>query len=405
MKWSFVNLANVLGSAEVFVDGDWVESKDQDVNGDVRLIQLADIGDGCYIDKSSRFLTSDKARELRCTFIEKGDVLVARMPEPLGRACIFPGDSKRTVTVVDVCIIRLKPENHNARWLMHCLNAPICRNQMADFATGTTRTRISRGNLAKIKIPLPPLAEQKRIAEILDCAEELRSKRREAIAQLDTLTQAIFLEMFGDPVTNLKEWDWNTLGNICAEIYRYPTFYGFEYQETGTPVARIGNILLDGRLDPDISNYVFIDPAISKQFPRTILELQDIVMAVRGDGSTAKRIGFVTSDSLVSANISPNLLRFKAKAKVSHPLFLFNFMVSDIGQRVLESYVTRTAKKTITAEGIKKIKVPLPPFSLQEEFAHRVEAVEKLKAAHRASLSELDALFASLQHRAFRGEL
>jgi len=135
------------------------------------------------------------------------------------------------------------------------------------------------------------------------------------------------------------------------------------------------------------------------------LELQDIVMAVRGDGSTAKRIGLVTSDSLVSANISPNLLRFKAKAKVSHPLFLFHFMVSDLGQSLLESYVTRTAKKTITAEVIKKIKIPLPPFSFQQEFAHRVEAVEKLKAAHRASLSELDTLFASLQHRAFRGEL
>jgi type I restriction enzyme S subunit len=273
------------------------------------------------------------------------------------------------------------------------------------FVTGTTRGKLTKSGASEILIPVPPLEEQKRIAEILDRAEELRSKRREAIAQLDTLNQSIFLEMFGDPVVNPKGWDWNTLGKICAEIYRYPTFYGFEYQETGTPVARIGNILLDGRLDPDISNYVFIDPAISRQFPRTILELQDIVMAVRGDGSTAKRIGLVTSDSLVSANISPNLLRFKAKAKVSHPLFLFHFMVSDVGQSLLESYVTRTAKKTITAEVIKKIKIPLPPFSLQHEFARRVEAVEKLKAAHRASLSELDALFASLQHRAFRGEL
>nr|WP_242052708.1 restriction endonuclease subunit S [Sphaerospermopsis sp. FACHB-1194] len=211
--------------------------------------------------------------------------------------------------------------------------------------------------------------------------------------------------MFGDPVKNPKGWSCKNLGDTCAEIYRYPTFYGFQYQTIGTPVARIGNILLDGRLDPNISNYVFIDPVISKQFPRTILELYDIVMAVRGDGSTAKRIGLVTSNSLVGANISPNLLRFKAKANISHPLFLFHFMISDKGQKLLESYVTRTAKKTITAEGIKKIKIPLPPFSLQKEFAQRVEAVEELKKSHRASLSELDALFASLQHRAFKGEL
>jgi len=182
------------------------------------LIQLADIGDGYYINKSSRFLTSNKARELRCTFIKPGDVLVARMPEPLGRACIFPGDSKRSVTVVDVCIIRSNPENHDGRWLMHCLNAPVCRNQIADFATGTTRTRISRGNLTKIKIPLPPLEEQKRIAEVLDCAEELRSKRREAIAQLDTLTQAIFIEMFGDPVTRGSVTESVTRGKVMNKV-------------------------------------------------------------------------------------------------------------------------------------------------------------------------------------------
>lgn len=157
MKWPQATLLDSLASAEVFVDGDWVESKDQDPEGDVRLVQLADVGDGEYVDKSDRFLTSAKARELRCTFLKPGDVLVARMPDPLGRACIFPGDPKPSVTVVDVCIIRPDPQKHDARWLMHCLNAPDCRNQIAGYATGTTRSRISRGNLGKIRIPLLPL--------------------------------------------------------------------------------------------------------------------------------------------------------------------------------------------------------------------------------------------------------
>ena len=88
MNWPLVSLGDALSSAEVFVDGDWVETKDQDPEGDVRLIQLADVGDGEYIDKSNRFLTSATARELRCTFLKAGDVLVARMPEPKrGRVC------------------------------------------------------------------------------------------------------------------------------------------------------------------------------------------------------------------------------------------------------------------------------------------------------------------------------
>jgi len=90
--WRLSTIADLVGKEGVFVDGDWVESKDQDPNGDVRLIQLADIGDGIYRDKSARFLTNQKAIALNCTFLEQGDVLIARMPDPLGRTCIFPGD-------------------------------------------------------------------------------------------------------------------------------------------------------------------------------------------------------------------------------------------------------------------------------------------------------------------------
>lgn len=87
--WSIATVDDVIGIDGVFRDGDWVESKDQDENGDVRLIQLADIGDGDFRNKSSRYLTSQKAIELNCTFLEKADVLLARMPDPLGRACLI----------------------------------------------------------------------------------------------------------------------------------------------------------------------------------------------------------------------------------------------------------------------------------------------------------------------------
>src|SRR5438477_341466 len=104
--WSSATIKDLVGKEGVFVDGDWVESKDQDPTGDVRLIQLADIGDGEYRNKSDRFLTHKKALELGCTFLMRDDVLIARMPDPLGRACIFPGDRKKSVTVVDVAIVR-----------------------------------------------------------------------------------------------------------------------------------------------------------------------------------------------------------------------------------------------------------------------------------------------------------
>ena len=102
-----VKLGDVLENADLFTDGDWVESRDQDPNGEVRLIQLADIGDGVYINKSSRFLNNETFQKLKCTEIIKGDILLARMPDPLGRCCIFEGDEKKCITVVDVCVIRV----------------------------------------------------------------------------------------------------------------------------------------------------------------------------------------------------------------------------------------------------------------------------------------------------------
>ncbi len=206
MKW-LLPLSNILADAEVFTDGDWVESKDQDPNGDIRLTQLADIGDGEWLNKSMRFLTSQKAKELRCTYLKPGDLLVARMPDPLGRCCIFPESDCPSVTVVDVCVIRPNLDKISPRYLMHAINSPQVRSGIAKHITGTTRQRISRKNLGKVLILLPPLAEQKRIAAILDAADALRAKRRESLALLDTLLQSTFLDMFGDPVTNPKGWD------------------------------------------------------------------------------------------------------------------------------------------------------------------------------------------------------
>ena len=185
--WPRPSLLTLLETAEVFVDGDWVESKDQDPDGDVRLIQLADVGDGIYLDKSSRFLTSDTARRLRCTPLQVGDILVARMPDPLGRACLFPGDRREAVTVVDVCIIRPGPEGPHPTWLMCCINTTGFRSLIAREATGTTRSRISRGNLSRLPIIAPPLLLQQEFAHRLEAVTRLREGSASAGTQCSSL--------------------------------------------------------------------------------------------------------------------------------------------------------------------------------------------------------------------------
>ena len=218
MTWPMVKFHELISSDGLFTDGDWVESKDQDPNGNVRLIQLADIGLGYFTNKSDRYLTKEKALELNCTFLNSGDILIARMPDPIGRACIFPQLHKECVTVVDICVVRPKNENVDSKWLMHCINSREFNNQILNYVTGTTRQRISRGNLSDLNIALPPLEEQKRIAAILDKADAIRQKRQQAIALSDDFLRSVFLDMFGDPVTNPKEWDIYPLKNGITNI-------------------------------------------------------------------------------------------------------------------------------------------------------------------------------------------
>lgn len=182
--WSSAKLPELIGTDGLFADGDWVESKDQDPNGEVRLIQLADIGVGSFLNRSARFLTNEKAGELGCTFLKVGDVLISRMADPLGRACIFPGDAKPAVTVVDACIVRCGNDSVSPTWLMHCLNSAKIRKEMEARAGGTTRQRVSRSNLAEIELPIPPVVEQRRIVAKL---EELLARSKKAKESLDRI--------------------------------------------------------------------------------------------------------------------------------------------------------------------------------------------------------------------------
>jgi type I restriction enzyme S subunit len=205
--WACSPLRDFVGREGVFADGDWIESKDQDPLGEVRLVQLADVGDGKWLNKSNRHLTSAKAAQLRCTVLSEGDLLVARMPDPLGRACIFPGDAKPCVTVVDVCIVRTGTDvSHD--WLMYSINSPEFRGAIKLNASGTTRQRISRKNLGDLELPLPPLNEQRRIVDKIEALTARSRRAKEALdavpVLLDKLRQSILAAAFRGDLT--KEW-------------------------------------------------------------------------------------------------------------------------------------------------------------------------------------------------------
>ncbi len=375
-----IPLADALFDADVFTDGDWVETKDQDPNGDVRLTQLADVGDGRWINKSARFITSEKATQLKCTYLRPGDLLVARMPDPLGRCCVFPGDSMRCVTVVDVCVIRPNRSRVDNRYLMHVINTPHGRRNILRHTAGTTRQRISRKNLGKVEIPMPPLAKQRRVAEILDAADALRAKRREAIVQLDTLVHSTFLDMFGDPVTDPMGWGMATIGEVttCLDRLRQP-------------------VKKADRIDGAVPYY----GANGQQgwIHEALFDEPLVLVAEDGGhfGDPARGVAY-RIDGPSWVNNHAHVLR---PAKTIDVEYLHRALRHyDFGP-----YINGSTRAKLNQAQLNRARLVLPPLHLQHRFAAIVQSAEQQRAHHHAHLAELDSLFASLQSRAFRGGL
>lgn len=162
-------------------DGDWIETKDQDPDGDVRLIQLADVGDGRFKDKSSRFVSKATCTALNCTLLQPSDILIARLPNPIGRACVFPGVGQQAITAVDVAICRIGQELL-PEFVALAINAPQTRLLIESYGKGATRFRVSTGHLKTLPVAVPPVAEQARIVarvdELMRLCDALEAKGR-----------------------------------------------------------------------------------------------------------------------------------------------------------------------------------------------------------------------------------
>ena len=169
-KWRKQKISDI---ATVFDDGNWIESKDQSPKG-IWLVQTGNIGVIVFRDKEmKRFVSEDTFKRLDCTEIFAGDILISRLPDPIGRACIIPKTAYRMITAVDCTILRLKKE-YEPRYINYLLNAEQTKSQVYQMVTGSSRKRISRKNLATVELSIPTkdgkpdLAEQKQIADKLD---------------------------------------------------------------------------------------------------------------------------------------------------------------------------------------------------------------------------------------------
>jgi len=363
---------------------------------------IEDVTSGNLKTPQSEFLAEGKF-----PIVDQGKELVAGYGNDPARLCkaelpaIIFGDHTRCFKYIDfpfcigadgVKVLRPKIES-DEKYLFHFLR----QAQLTD--AGYDR---HFKHLKRIDIVLPPLPEQRRIAAILDQAEALRAKRRAALAKLDTLAQSIFIEMFGDPAINPKRWDLQKIGNLATKFSDGPfgsNLKSQHYTESGIRVIRLQNIGCGEMLDHDLA---YISESHFASLRKHECLPGDVLIGTLGDPNLR---ACIQPDSLPIALNKADCVQMRVHAKLAHPIFVSALLNHPSTERMAQGLILGQTRGRISMGRLRDLKIPVPPVALQALFASRMVSLNGIKRHHISSISALDSLFASLQHRAFRGEL
>lgn len=291
------------------------------------------------------------------------------------------------------------PDRLDIRFLYHWFLA----FDLSGIANGSSVPQLNKKDLNPLLLPMPPIEDQQRISAVLDMVDALRTKRRGAIAQLDKLAQSIFFDMFGDVTSNNRGWDDSrTFGDIAEITSGITKGRKATGQFTRVPYLAVLNVQ-DMRLDLSIVKEI---DATDAEIERYLLKRNDLLLTEGGDPDKLGR-GTLWRDELPRCIHQNHIFRVRIKeASRIEPLFLNWLVSSERGRR----YFLRSAKQTtgiasINATQLRQFPMLIPPVGVQDQFSMRIVRLQEHKSVAQGQLNQLDALFASLQHRAFSGEL
>ena len=358
-----------------FVDGDWIESKDQSELG-VRLIQTGNVGNGFFKDKEdkSRYISEETFDNLHCTEIYPGDILVSRLPDPIGRACIIPQGIGRTITAVDCTIIRLKDIILPDYFIAYTMT-PSYAAQINEVTTGTTRRRVSRANLGNILIPCPSIAKQQQFVAIAKQAD--KSKFGGFKSQ--------FIEMFGNPLSPIQKWPIVRLGDYCIVNPTKPKGISDEMEVSFIPMQDVSD---DGSCNKFI-NRPYAE--VKKGF--TYCADGDVIFAkitpCMENGKGAELQGLTNAMGMGSTEF--HVLRPISGKSIS--TWLYYFTKLDIIRKDAAKNMTGTGgQKRVPASYFDNFKIGVPSIDEQMNFAALANQADKSKSYVRIALKNLKSM-------------
>jgi type I restriction enzyme S subunit len=340
--------------------------------------------------------------DCRNWLLEPGDILFSHINSisHIGKCAIYKGIPEKLVHGMNLLCLRCDREKVIPEFAKHLVSGPGFRASLSNFINkAVNQASVSISNLKSIPVRIPDISEQRRIATILDKADELRAKRRDAIARLDALTQAIFMEMIGDPGRNAGKWPTVPLAELIREgdSINYGVIQPGDDIDNGVPLVRVGN-LLNGKVSH--SSLKRISPSIESAYKRSRLRGDEVLVSCVG--STG--IVALADTTVKGFNIARAVARIPLADNVSR-VFMGAYLKTQFVQRYFTNELRIVSQPTLNIKQIAETKIVLPPANVQQAFERNAALVEKLNVVAYASLDRMDALSSSLQHRAFRGEL
>jgi type I restriction enzyme S subunit len=378
----------------------WTPERD-DADGVFTYVDLSAVDQDTKVVSGARELACSDAPSRARQLIRAGDVLVSTVRPNLNGVALVPPELDGATASTGFCVLRPRTSLLDSRYLYQWVKSAPFVMEMVLKATGASYPAVSDRIVFESKLPLPSLPEQRRIAEILDKADALRAKRRAALAQLDTLTQSIFLDMFGDPATNPKGWPVVSIADICEVKGGKRLPKGDEYSSAPTPFRYIRVVdLKAGRVDE--SALVYLKLETQAEIARYVVNAGDVIISIAGS------IGLVAPvpRSLDGVNLTENSAKIVPRSSGGYEAeYLARYLETDHAQGQIRSHIGQVTIGELALFRIEKLTVPLPSIELQRGFVRRVAEVQRHVTTQEGAESRLDELFASLQHRAFRGAL
>lgn len=397
-----MKMANLSSLIDERITGEWGQ---EPTSLAVKVIRTTNFTNEGRIDLTKIVERDIDPKKVEKKALQKGDIIIEKSgggpTQPVGRVVYFDIESNEKYLCNNfTTILRPKKEIVDSQYLLYQMHFLHKTGRTRKYQNKTTG--IHNLNLEKYlqeKIPLPSLADQRHIAQLLSQAEQLIAQRQESLRLLDDYLKSTFLEMFGDPGSNRKKFPKGKIRDVVTEV-KYGTSSP-AVEDGKYPYLRMNNITPEGYMDYTKLKYINI--AQQKEKEKYVVRKGDLLFNRTNSKELVGKTGVFNEDTEMV--IAGYLIRVRTNEKVN-PWYLWGYLNSIHGkQTLLGMCKSIVGMANINAQELQGIQILIPPIALQTQFAQIVAQTELLKTQYQQSLAELEQLYGSLSQKAFKEEL